>query len=90
MAEKLDGIMLVLFRFLDQRLTANASLAAEAIIGSSESDAVRSAVGQAEPGSGSRRRGGDRRSRRSSTGEDGIETEPVAKLLQVLFLLRVG
>lgn len=83
MAEKLDGIMLVLFRFLDQRLTA------EAIPGSSESDVVWSAVGQDELESGSRRRGGDRRSRRSSTGEEGIETEPVAKLLQVTLTLLI-
>lgn len=38
MAEKLDGVMLVIFTYLDQRLTAKASIPAEAILSTNASE----------------------------------------------------
>lgn len=76
MADKLDGVMLVVFTYLDQRLTANACLPPEKILetpltGSGADDAEGSETGSSK-------------GRRSSTGTGGLQgMEPVARLLKV-------
>lgn len=87
MAEKLDGVMLVVLTYLDQRLTANASLPPETILetpsglsdddnsdGSSGDQSVPASDASAAP-----------RKRRSSEGGDGVES--VARLLKSLLVV---
>ncbi|CAB1096312.1 unnamed protein product [Ectocarpus sp. CCAP 1310/34] len=91
MADKLDGVMLVVFNYLDQRLTANASLPPETILetsvagdGGCEAVAAAQAVLQGdEAGSDSctpKGRGGG-----STGGMQGME--PVARLLKSLLVV---
>lgn len=82
MAEKLDGVMLVVLTYLDQRLTANASLPPETILEAPSGVSVDSdsdgSVGESLPA------GSDSdalRNRRRSEGGQG--TESVARLLKV-------
>lgn len=89
MAEKLDGVMMVVLTYLDQRLTANASLPPETILetpsgcaddadsdGSSGGNSVPTSDVSAAP-----------RKRRSSEGGDGVNS--VARLLKVCQLFVV-
>lgn len=86
MAEKLDGVMLVVFTYLDQRLTANASLPSEAMLEtpSANADANADSSGSQraeEEGDARVVDDSERRKRRTSAGGQGME--PVARLLQV-------
>lgn len=83
MAEKLDGVMLVVLTYLDQRLTANASLPPETILQtpsglSDDADSGGSSGDQSVPASDA---SAAPRKRRSSEGGDGVES--VARLLKV-------
>lgn len=86
MADKLDGVMLVVFNYLDQRLTANASLPPETILetpvagdgGCEDAAAAQGVLRGDEAGSDS----GALKGRGGSTG--GLQgMEPVARLLKV-------
>lgn len=81
MAEKLDGVMLVVFTYLDQRLTAHASLPPEKILETPLFDGAANAEGGGAEG-GEAGVGSSSKGRRSSTGgSQGME--PVARLLKV-------
>lgn len=85
MADKLDGVMLVVFTYLDQRLTAHASLPPEKIL---ETSLIHGAVATREEDGGE---GGDAGVGSSSSGSKGRRSsmggsqgmEPVARLLKV-------
>lgn len=86
MAEKLDGVMLVVFTYLDQRLTAHASLPPEKILGTPLTSSIHGAA-TGDDGAGGVEAGVDSigsssKGRRSSMGApQGME--PVARLLKV-------
>lgn len=76
MAEKLDGVMLVVFTYLDQRLTAHACLPPEKILETPLTGSGADGAEEGETGCESSK------GRRSSTG--GLQgMEPVARLLKV-------
>lgn len=81
MAEKLDGVMLVVFTYLDQRLTANAAMPSEAILETPSASADANGSQRAEEEGDARADDSERLKRRTSAGGQGME--PVARLLQV-------
>ncbi|CAM9260739.1 unnamed protein product [Scytosiphon promiscuus] len=95
MADKLDGVMLVVFTYLDQRLTANASLPPEQILETPLPGSAAGAEGGGPDGAGGPERrhdeaggveGGRDGGRRSSMGgSQGMES--VARLLKSLLLV---
>lgn len=101
MADKLDGVMLVVFTYLDQRLTANASLPPEQIMetpllgvegggdaGVEADGRIGAAVAEGRHKEAGSVDGGRDKGRRSSTG--GLQgMEPVARLLKVCRCLAV-
>eukprot|EP00752_Nemacystus_decipiens_P007776 g6944.t1 len=91
MAEKLDGVMLVVFTYLDQRLTAHASLPPEKILETPLTPSINGAA-PAEDGAEGGEAGVDsngssssRAGRSSTGGSQGME--PVARLLKSLLLV---
>eukprot|EP00903_Cladosiphon_okamuranus_P012898 g12042.t1 len=90
MAEKLDGVMLVVFTYLDQRLTAHASLPPEKILETPLTPSIHGAAG-ADDGAERGEVGVDGNSsnsngkRSSMQGSQGME--PVARLLKSLLLV---
>lgn len=92
MAEKLDGVMLVVFTYLDQRLTAHASLPPEKILETPLLPLIHGAataeggVEDGEAGADGSGSSSSNKGRRSSMGgSQGME--PVARLLKVHFCL---
>lgn len=91
MAEKLDGVMLVVFTYLDQRLTAHASLPPEKILETALTPSIHGAAAAADGAergeAGVDSNSGSSKGRRSSMGgSQGME--PVARLLKVGWLTR--
>lgn len=94
MADKLDRVMLVVFTYLDQRLTAHASLPPENFLGTPSAGRQAAATngvgegcegevgrGDADSGGSSSSSSGNGRRRSSVGGSQGME--PVARLLKV-------
>ena len=90
MAEKLDGVMLVVLTYLDQRLTANASLPPETILQTPSgcADDADSDGGSCGQSVAPRDSSAATRKRRTSEGGDGVES--VARLLKVCEVVVVG
>lgn len=79
MAEKLDGVLLVLFTYLDQRLTAKTSVSAEALMRSARDEHLKGEENVAAGGVG-----GNSPPNAKRKEQDQLENEPVARLLQVI------